>query len=162
VVLTNGDLEALACAATAVPAAPPPDTNVKDLHTRQDVEALLRCFYGRAFHYDILAEPFADLRSHGLDEHLPVMCDFWETVLFRAGLYRRNALHVHRRLHQQTPLVAEHFARWLTLWNSTIDQMYQGPVAEHAKTQAARIATAMRHRLAGTHARQLGVRAKPD
>ena len=130
VVLTNRELDT---GAAGVPAAPSPDTSARDLHTREDVEALLRCFYGRAFHDDVLAEPFADLCSRGLDEHLPVMCDFWETVLFRAGLYRRNALHAHRRLHQQTPLATEHFVRWLTLWNSTIDQIYQGPVAEHAK-----------------------------
>src|SRR6185436_8052329 len=116
VVLTNRELDT---GAAGVPAAPSPDTSARDLHTREDVEALLRCFYGRAFHDDVLAEPFADLCSRGLDEHLPVMCDFWETVLFRAGLYRRNALHAHRRLHQQTPLATEHFVRWLTLWNST-------------------------------------------
>jgi hemoglobin len=140
--------------------APSPCTSGLDLQTREDVEALLRRFYGRAFHDDLLAQPFADLCSHGLDEHLPVMCDFWETVLFRAGLYRRNALHVHRRLHHQTPLAAEHFVRWLTLWTSTIDQMYQGPIAEHAKTQAARIAAAMHRRLTGTRAPQLGVLAR--
>ena len=74
-------------------------------------------------------------------------------------LCRRNALHAHRRLHQQTPLAAEHFARWLTLWNGTIDQRYQGPVAEHAKTQAARMASAIHRRLTGTRALQLGVLA---
>jgi len=159
VVLTNRELDT---GAAGVPAAPSPDTSARDLHTREDVEALLRCFYGRAFHDDVLAEPFADLCSRGLDEHLPVMCDFWETVLFRAGLYRRNALHAYRRLHQQTPLATEHFVRWLTLWNSTIDQIYQGPVAEHAKTQAARIATAMHRRLTGTRAPQPGVPANPN
>ena len=132
-----------------------------DLQTREDVEALLRRFYGRAFHDDLLAEPFAELSSQGLDEHLPVMCDFWETVLFRAGLYRRNALHVHRRLHHQTPLAAEHFVRGLALWTTTIDQMYQGPIAEQAKIQAARIATAMHRRLTGTHSSQLGLLARP-
>ena len=141
--------------------APSPGTSGLDVQTREDVEALLRRFYGKAFHDDLLAEPFADLCSRGLDEHLPVMCDFWETVLFRAGLYRRNALHAHWRLHHQIPLAAEHFVRWLTLWNSTIDQMYQGPIADHAKTQAARIATAMHRRLTGTHAPQLGVLARP-
>jgi hemoglobin len=140
--------------------APPQGISGRDLRTRDDVDALLRRFYGRAFHDDLLAEPFADLCSRGLDEHLPVMCDFWETVLFRAGLYRRNALHAHRHLHHQTPLAANHFVRWLGLWNNTIDQMYQGPIAEHAKIQAARIATAMHRRLTGTHAPQSGVPAK--
>lgn len=131
------------------------NSDMPDLHTRDDVEALLRSFYGRAFDDELLAEPFADLCSRGLEEHLPVMCDFWETVLFRAGLYHRNALHAHRRVHHQTPLAAEHFARWLTLWKSTVDQMYQGPVAEHAKIQAARIATATHRRLTGIDAPEL-------
>jgi hemoglobin len=95
------------------------------------------------------------LCSRGLEEHLPIMCDFWETVLSRAGVYRRNALHAHRRIHRETPLAAPHFARWLALWTTSIDHMYRGPVAEHAKIQAARIATAMHRRLTGTHAPQL-------
>ncbi|KUI31691.1 cyanoglobin [Mycobacterium sp. IS-1742] len=123
------------------------DTPGRDLATRADVESLLRRFYGRAFEDPLLAAPFADLLSRGLDQHLPVMCDFWETVLFRAGLYRRNALHVHRRIHARTPLRAEHFVRWLTLWTTTVDEMYRGPVAERAKIQATRIATAMGRRL---------------
>ncbi|MFG1934508.1 group III truncated hemoglobin [Mycobacterium sp. NPDC048908] len=120
---------------------------LSDLANRAGVEALLRRFYTQAFGDELLAEPFAELASRGLDQHLAIMCDFWETVLFRAGLYRRNALHAHRRVHHQTPLAAPHFARWLALWTTTIDQMYRGPVADHAKIQAARIATAMHRRL---------------
>ncbi len=138
---------------------PPRKPHRRDLATRADVESLLRRFYGEAFHDELLAAPFAELSARGLDEHLPVMCDFWETVLFPAGLYRRNALHAHRHIHQHTPLAAAHFVRWLTLWTTTIDQMYQGPVADHAKTQAARIATAMHRRLTGAHAPHLGTLA---
>jgi hemoglobin len=92
-------------------------------------------------------------------DHLPVTCDFWETVLFRAGLYRRNAFQAHRHIHGRTPLSANHFHRWLTLWNTTIDQMCPGPIAEHAKVQAARIASSMHHRLAGNDLAELGPRA---
>ncbi|WP_101953039.1 group III truncated hemoglobin [Mycobacterium sp. 3519A] len=133
-------------------AAPAPPS--RDLADRTDVESLLRRFYGEAFSDDLLAEAFADLSSRGLDDHLPVMCDFWETVLFRAGLYRRNTLQAHRPIHDRTPLAAAHFARWLTLWTTTVDQMYRGPIADHAKIQAARIAMAMHRRLTGV--RELG------
>jgi hemoglobin len=98
---------------------------------------------------DVLAGPFTELRIRGLDSHIPVMADFWQTVLFRAGLYRGSALHAHRHVHQRTPLSARHFVRWLTTWNNTVDEMFQGPIAEHAKTQAARIAWAMHRRLMG-------------
>jgi hemoglobin len=126
-----------------------------DLVDRADVEALLRRFYDRVLIDDVLFDPFAQLRSEGLDAHIPVMCDFWETVLFRAGLYRGSALTVHRVLHQRTPLSGKHFVRWLTVWRDTVDEMYQGPAAERAKVQAARIAWAMHRRLTGVDAQEL-------
>jgi hemoglobin len=128
---------------------------VRDLANRGDVEELLRRFYGRVFADDALEEPFSELRVKGLESHLPVMCDFWETVLFRAGLYRGNAFQVHRQLNDRHPLGANRFGRWLTLWEATVDDMYQGPAAERARLQAARIAKSMHRRLTGTDASEL-------
>lgn len=126
-----------------------------DLVDRADVEALLYRFYGRALRDEVLFDAFTDLRATGLDEHIPTMCDFWETVLFRAGLYSGSALTVHRDLHSRTPLAAGLFVRWLTLWNEAVDELYDGPVAGHAKIQAARIAWSMNRRLNGADAREL-------
>jgi hemoglobin len=141
-------------AGTAVSASPL-DALPRDLANRADVQALLRRFYSRVLADGVLAEPFAEIRSRGLESHLPVMCDFWETVLFRAGLYRRNTFQAHLHVHGWTPLSTKHFLRWLTLWNTTIDEMYRGPITEHAKVQAARIASSMHHRLTGRHATEL-------
>ena len=135
----------------------PPGQAVADLAGRADIEALLRRFYGRVLVDDVLVEPFIELRIRGLDSHIPVMCDFWETVLFRAGRYRGSALHAHRHVHHRTPLSGRHFVRWLTTWNNTVDEMYHGPVAEHAKLQAARIAWAMHRRLTGTDTPELDI-----
>ena len=123
-----------------------------DLANRDDVYELLSRFYGRALVDDLLAAPFEEVRAQGLETHLPVMCDFWETVLFRAGLYQGSALQVHRGVHQRHQLSHRHFVRWLTLWCDTVDAMYRGPVAERAKIQAARIARAMHRRLTGRDA----------
>lgn len=128
---------------------------VADLADRTDVEALLRRFYGRVMLDDTLGEPFAELRNTGLDSHIPVMADFWETALFRAGLYRGSALHAHRRVHERTPLSGRHFVRWLTVWTDTVDEMFQGPAAERAKIQGTRIAWAMHRRLTGTDTPEL-------
>jgi hemoglobin len=126
------------------------DLATRDLSDREDVEVLLRRFYGRVFEDDVLAEPFSELRAQGLESHLPVMCDFWETVLFRAGLYRGNAFIVHRQLDLQHPLYARHFTRWLAIWEATVDEMYDGPAALRAKVQAGRIARSLHRRLRGT------------
>ncbi|MGH3959953.1 group III truncated hemoglobin [Mycobacterium sp.] len=133
-----------------------PDQTCADLAGRADVEALLRRFYGRVLVDDILAEPFTEVREvSGLDSHIPVMADFWETMLFRAGLYRGRVLDAHRRVHGRTTLSSRHFVRWLTTWIDTVDEMYRGPVAEHAKVQAARVAWSMHRALTGTNSDEL-------
>ncbi|MFN8041824.1 MAG: group III truncated hemoglobin [Mycobacterium sp.] len=132
-----------------------------DLSDRTSVEMLLRRFYGRVFADDVLAEPFTELQQMGLESHLAVMCDFWETVLFRAGLYHGNAMVVHRQLDERHPLCASHFVRWLQLWNATVDEMYQGPVAQRAKIQAARIAKSIHRRLRGADPGELDASSPP-
>jgi hemoglobin len=125
------------------------DHVLRDLTNRDDVEFLVRNFYARAFADPLLGQIFVDVARMDLDAHLPVMCDFWQTVLFRAGLYRRNALQVHVHLHAIATLSSQHFARWLALWVATVDDHFAGEKAELAKTQAARIAYSISRRLLG-------------
>jgi hemoglobin len=87
----------------------------RDIGDRNDIAEMIMDFYARAFADDLLGPVFVDVAKLDLAAHLPIMCDFWETVLFRAGLYRRNALQVHVDLHREAHLTGAHFARWLQL-----------------------------------------------
>lgn len=118
-----------------------------DLADRASIEALVREFYARAFADQLLGPVFSEIARLDLDAHMPIMCDFWETVLFRAGLYRRNAFIVHAALHERAALTAEHFARWLALWTQTVEDLYAGEVADRAVEQATRIAASIHRRL---------------
>ncbi len=120
-----------------------------DLYDRSDVILLVRTFYQRAFADQLLGPVFVDVARMELEQHLPIMADFWETVLFRAGLYRRNALAVHLDLNAKVELTAGHFDRWLELWTGTVDDLYAGEKAELAKLQAARIAGSIHRRVRG-------------
>jgi hemoglobin len=120
-----------------------------DIASREDIIGLLRDFYGRAFNDELLGPVFIDVAHMDLDMHLPAMCDFWQTVLFHTGSYRRNALRPHQRLHARANLTPTHFARWLVLWQATVDDRHAGPKAELAKLQARRIAGAMCRRVTG-------------
>lgn len=106
----------------------------------------LRRFYGRALDDKVLAKPFAELRATGLETHVPTICDFWETVLFRAAHIEAVPC---RRIGRSTgvPPVGSSLPRWLTLWHNTVGEMYRGPAADPAKVQAGRIAWAMPRRL---------------
>ena len=122
---------------------------VHDLASRDDVEKLVVAFYESAFRDPLIGPIFTDVARMDLAAHLPIMCDFWETVLFRSGAYRRNALQVHVTLHARHPLTGDHFAGCLELWDATVDALHAGPIAERAKMQAERLAGSMQRRIAG-------------
>lgn len=122
---------------------------MEDITDRADIARLIVDFYTAAFEDPLIGPIFTDVAHLDLDKHLPIMADFWESALFRAGTYRRNALQLHFLLHAQHPLEKKHFDRWLSIWTQTIDGLFDGPVAVHAKVQAERIAGSMQRRLAG-------------
>lgn len=121
----------------------------RDIADRADLTALVTDFYTRVFADTVLGPIFVDIAHMDLAAHLPIICDFWETVLFRSGAYGRNALRVHQALQAQVALTPSHFARWLALWTRTVDDRHAGPYAEHAKVQAERIASSISRRLSG-------------
>lgn len=120
-----------------------------DIRDRDDILALVRTFYEAAFEDPLIGPIFTEVAHMDLDHHLPIMGDFWESVLFQAGGYRRDALALHTALDARHPLTAEHFDRWLQLWTGTIDSRYEGPRAELAKEQGGRIAASIQRRLRG-------------
>lgn len=119
----------------------------EDVGSREDIAALVREFYTRAFADPVLGPVFTDVARMDLEAHLPVMCDFWETVLLGTGTYRRNAMAPHVALHTRAPLQPRHFERWLALWTATVDGRHTGERAQRAKDRAAGVAASMRRRV---------------
>ena len=109
-----------------------------DISSREDIKKLVNRFYERMLGDDELGPIFQDTK---LTEHLPILYDFWESVLFRAGKYKRNTMEKHLDLHQRYPLKKKHFDQWLALFNQTVDDLFQGEKAKEAKERALSIAT---------------------
>ncbi|MHA7271087.1 group III truncated hemoglobin [Arthrobacter sp. HLT1-20] len=120
-----------------------------DIADRADILRLVEAFYTEAFADDLIGPVFTEVVHMDLERHLPIMADFWETVLFRAGLYKRNALKIHFDISAREPLTLEHFNRWLRLWSRTVDGLFAGEKAELAKAQAHVIAGSMHRRVSG-------------
>lgn len=121
-----------------------------DIRDRADIARLVESFYSRAFADPVLGPIFTDIAHMDLEAHMPIMCDFWETVLFQVGKYGRNAFNVHLDLHQKIALTPMHFQRWLDIWEGTVDDLFAGPRAIQAKVQAGRIAGSISRRLERT------------
>jgi hemoglobin len=118
-----------------------------DISTRDDCERLVRAFYGRALTDEIIGWLFTDVARLDLEAHVPRITSFWETVLLGSQSYTGGAFRPHALLHAKAGLRGGHFARWLALWRQTVDELFEGPTAELAKSHAERVAGAFHDRL---------------
>lgn len=116
----------------------------KEIENREDLYLLVSKFYEKLL-IDKKINYFFDelLLEDGLEEHLQVLVDFWENILFFTGTYRRNAMRPHLLLNQRKPFLKEHFQIWLKHFNNTVDELFIGELAHAAKTRALSIATVM-------------------
>jgi hemoglobin len=118
-----------------------------DIQTREDCERLVRAFYGRALTDPVLGFIFVDVAKLELEEHVPRIASFWETILLGARSYSGGAFAPHAALHARVRLRAGHFERWLWLWRTTVDELFAGERAELAKSHSRRVAQAFYDRL---------------
>jgi hemoglobin len=107
----------------------------------------VRAFYGRALTDPMIGWLFVDVAKLDLEAHVPDITSFWETILLGAQSYRGGAFRPHAALHARAPLRSGHFERWLTLWTTTVDELFAGERAELAKAHAVRVARAFHGRL---------------
>jgi hemoglobin len=122
---------------------------LRDIESRADCERLVRAFYGRALQDPIIGFIFVDVAKLDLEAHVPRITSFWETILLGGQSYGGGAFRPHAELHAKVALRAAHFEQWLSLWSSTVDELFAGDRAELAKAHAVRVGRAFHHRLQG-------------
>ncbi|HJP62180.1 MAG TPA: group III truncated hemoglobin [Mucilaginibacter sp.] len=119
----------------------------KEIENRDDIRLLVESFYLKVKKDDIIGEIFNDVLVFRWDTHIPIMIDFWETVLLGTGSYRGNTMRVHIDLNKVHHLKPEHFARWKKLFFETLDEHFTGPKAEEAKSRVELMETLMQTKL---------------
>ncbi|MDB5201766.1 MAG: hypothetical protein JWQ27_1175 [Ferruginibacter sp.] len=119
----------------------------QDITTREDIEQFIRAFYEKVIRDETLGIIFTEIIPLNWELHIPLITDFWETILLDNPVYRKNAMEVHYHIDRIYPLGQEHFESWLKLFNSTLDEMFLGPVTELAKKRGAGIAQLMQHKM---------------
>jgi truncated hemoglobin YjbI len=122
-----------------------------DIASREDIDALMVRFYGRAMSDPEIGYLFTEVAQLDLEHHLPVIGDFWESTLFGTGRYSRhgrNPLLIHAALDRKSPLEPHHFERWLQIFRECVDEAFAGIRAEFAKQRGHAIAARMQHYLA--------------
>src|SRR5688572_20538831 len=120
--------------------------SLNDIENRQDIDLLMKHFYQRAMSDDLIGFIFTDVAKLDLDSHLPVIGDFWETIIFQYGVYLkhgRNPLQVHGELNEKVSLLPEHFNRWLEIFTEVTDELFAGERADFIKLRTRAIASRM-------------------
>lgn len=120
-----------------------------DIRNLEDIREMVDAFYEKVRADDILGVIFEDMAQVDWDEHLPLMYQFWATILLHREGYRGNPIEAHVRLDAEmrfdhgVGLERVDFERWLSLFRETIDERFLGPRAEMAKRGAARMSEHM-------------------
>ena len=107
----------------------------KDILKKEDIILLVDEFYQRIRKDDLLSPVFT-FHVKDYAQHLKLMYDFWENVIFYSGNYAGNPMSAHIKVHSETPLQIQHFVRWNMLFNETVDALFTGKNAELVKQKA--------------------------
>jgi hemoglobin len=118
-----------------------------DITSRADIEKFIISFYEKVKGNEVIGFIFTEVVKMDWDHHIPVITDFWETILLDNPVYKNNAMAVHYTLSEKVPLKEEHFKTWVQLFSETVDEYYEGKVATLAKTRAQSIAALMQHKM---------------
>ena len=119
-----------------------------DIENREDLLLLFDQFYNKLLKIGSISYIFTDVAKIDMQQHIPVIVDFWEMVLFQAPTYKKNPIQPHIALSQQSKFEKHHFDTWLQTFNDTVDELFEGDVAFLAKQRAQSIATIMQIKIA--------------
>ncbi len=122
-----------------------------DITSRADIEKFIGSFYEHVKQDKTIGFIFTEVVDMNWEEHIPIIVDFWETILLDNPVYRNNTMEVHFDLNKKIPLQKEHFKSWLQLFNNAVDNLFEGKIAELAKTRAKSIAGIMLFKMTNTN-----------
>lgn len=118
-----------------------------DIQTRADLSLMLEAFYKKAFKDELIGRFFTEVVPLDLEEHLPVITDFWEAIVFGRHTYRKNVMAVHQHIHQLSAIEKQHLDRWVQIFYQNVDEFFEGEKANLVKHRAASIAALMNMKL---------------
>jgi hemoglobin len=122
----------------------------KDIENRDDLEKMLEAFYKKVFKDDLISHFFLEVVPLNLETHIPVITDFWESVLLDGRGYRKNVMEIHLNISEKSRIEKAHLDRWVKIFSETVDEMFEGAKASLAKQRAVSIATMMNVKIIGT------------
>ena len=92
---------------------------------------------------------------------MPLLFQFWEHELLGPAGYEGNVVRAHADAWARAPFGRAELARWVELFEETVDEYFAGPVADRAKGRAREVAAAITPAIARRRRRAAGRAAVP-
>lgn len=115
----------------------------KQIENSLDIATLVNAFYQKVKIDPQIGHFFTVVVPLDWQIHIPKIFQFWESVLLDKSTYNGNPMLAHIAINKKMPLNKQHFDQWLQLWHQTIDEYFEGQIANDAKQKAAMMANLM-------------------
>ena len=117
---------------------------MQDISNREDIHFIITKFYEKLV-TDTEMLPFFDaiLKQNHLDDHINVIADFWNDILFYTTSYQNNVLQKHLSFDDKVTFKKAHFEKWLHYLTKTVQDFFKGQNAQNMLDRANSIAQVM-------------------
>jgi hemoglobin len=116
-----------------------------DITNRNDIQTLVDRFYDKVRVDELIGPVFSHV---DWPHHLPIMYNFWSSMVLGDRSYQGNPF----RKHLPLAIQPKHFQRWLHLFRQTVDENFEGETAMEVKARAESIAGIFQLRMGLTKA----------
>lgn len=116
---------------------------MKDIESIADIEMLVNTFYKKVEIDEKIGFFFTKIAKVEWKNHLPKMYKFWETLLFGNVSYKGNPMAVHFPVNEMKAIEKHHFEHWLKVWTETVQELFEGEIADLAIYKATNISSLM-------------------
>jgi hemoglobin len=115
----------------------------QEILTAEHVKTLVDKFYEKVNADKLLSPVFNEEAKVDWPAHLPKMYKFWGSILLGTAEYNGRPFPPHTKLN----IGKDHFGKWIELFYQTVDENFEGAVAEEAKLRAQTIASVFQYKL---------------
>jgi hemoglobin len=116
---------------------------MKDIEDITSIKVFVDAFYIKVRADAVIGPVFSEAIKGDWQPHLDRMYAFWNAALFGVSGFTGNPFAKHAPL----GISETHFNRWLDLFGQTIDELFEGKMAENAKTRATLMAILFQNKL---------------
>lgn len=112
--------------------------------TKEHIKKLVSHFYQRIQEDELLGPIFNDVAKVDWAHHIPLLCQFWNSIMLKTNEYHGHPYIKHVALGGKVKLTEAHFARWLMLFREEAFKYLPEPDADQIVKRATLIAGSLK------------------